>query len=192
MSEASTLADLNEAREARKMREALARLDEAAKAEHIDQDGYLGGYHAILMLTLEQLTAMLCEDRAHRERGRVEHQENTLRLIEKAEETAMTYQAAAKDELAKLDRMARKAEADTKRRSLELEDSTAKVIERLSASLVAGIKDGNVIRAKAYSRALFQKSVAAGVLAVLVLFGLGFVTGRTSDRAPPTVEQGDD
>ncbi|MGD0105977.1 MAG: hypothetical protein ABSC06_18340 [Rhodopila sp.] len=200
MSGAGNLTDLAEAREIRRMREALARLDEAARAEHIEPESYLGRYHAAVMLAFEQSTAVIGEDRASREKFRVAMEDfqlatrqEYLELKDSARDVAQTYHAAARDELAKLDRMARKAETDAKRQQLALEDSTGKLIERMSDRLATSLKESNVIRAKAYNRSQWQKSVVAGVVAVLVLFGAGMLVGRVTagGDAVTAVESGE-
>lgn len=178
MSETDNVADLSDAREARKMRDALARLDEAAKAERIDTDGYLGRYHAAVMLVLEHMDTLLREDRTRREKADAADEERKVRMMDAAQEIAERYQAQARDELAKLDRMARKAEADSRRQELVLQENMAKLVQRLSADLVAGIKHGNVIRAKAYNRDQLSKIVAAGVLWVMVLVAMGIGIDR--------------
>jgi len=179
MSETDNVADLSDAREARKMRDALVRLDEAARAERIDAGSYLGRYHAAVMLVLEHMDTLLREERTRREKSDAADEERKSRMMEAAQETAERFQAQARDELAKLDRMARKAEADNRRQELALQENVAKLIQRLSADLVAGIKHGNVIRAKAYSRDQFSKMVAAGVLSVMVLVALGIGIDRS-------------
>ena len=171
--------DLSEAREARRMGQLLLELDEALKAAQIDvgdpQDA-LGTCFGILRACLERQEAGPREFRAFLN-------EQLLRLGEEGREVAERYQATARDELAKVDRMARKAEADLKRKQLQVQDSTLETLERVIPEIVAGSKEASVIRAKAFNRVLYARELMTGMLVVLVVLGLTFEAGRLS-RAP--------
>ena len=101
---------------------------------------------------------------------------------------AERYHAAARDELAKVDRMARKAEADLKRKQLQVQDSTLETLERVIPQIVAGSKEASVIRAKAFNRVLYARELMAGMAVVLVVLGLTFEAGRVSRIVPLLVE----
>jgi hypothetical protein len=184
MSDPDNLMDLSEAREARKMRELLNQLDETWREYGIETDSYMGREHALIKLSFEQFYAMISEDRIARQEDR----EHYLQMTERLEDAAETYNVAAKDQLAKVDRAARKAEADTKRRELDLQDSAATLIERLSSDLIASVKEGNVLRVRAINQDRFAKWVFIGVLAVLSIFGVGVLYGRHL-ATPPVFQQ---
>lgn len=186
----SDVTDLSEAREARRMGELLSQLDEALKAAQIDvgdpQDP-LGRAFAIVRFGFDRTDVMLREDRVHRIKTNADFEERGLRLIEEARAVAETYQATAKDELAKVDRMARKAEADLARKQLAVQDSILATLERVTPQIVAGVKEASVIRAKAFNRVLYARHLAAGMAVVLLVLGLTFGLGRLSKADPPPV-----
>jgi len=131
----------------------------------------------MMRLCVERTDALLREDRAHRFQTMEDLQDRQLQHIEEARALVEAASEAAKAELAKLDRMARKAEADARRRELDLQDGATKLIERLSTDLIAGVRDGTVIRAKAYSTDKFVKAVGVAVIVLLITFAAGCVVG---------------
>ena len=176
--------DLNEAREARLMAEIQSQLDEALKAAQIDvSDPHdpLGRVFGLARLGFERQEASQREFRAFLN-------EQLLRLVEEGRAVAERYQATARDELAKVDRMARKAEADLKRKQLQVQDSTLETLERVIPQIVAGSKEASVIRAKAFNRVLYARHLAAGMAVVLLVLGLTFELGRVSKIVPLLVE----
>ncbi|MDQ2735372.1 MAG: hypothetical protein M3Y55_10375 [Pseudomonadota bacterium] len=158
---------------------ALARIKAAAVAEGIEENGYLGQFNNAVIFLLGQTSDSLSEDRVRRAEADAAHEQHLLKMMERAQETAERCEARAKAELDKMQQVARKAEADVKRLELTLETNATQLIERLSAELVAGVKEGSVIRARAYSRGLFAELVAAGVAAVLLILLAGVVIDRT-------------
>lgn len=183
--------DLSEAREARRMGQHLSELDEALKAAQIDvgdpQDA-LGTCFGMLRACLERQEAGQREFRAFLVTFMADLNERLLRLVEDGRAVAEKYQAIAKDELAKVDRMARKAEADLKRKQLEVQDSTLATLERVIPQIVAGSKEASVIRAKAFNRVLYARHLLAGVGIVLLVLGFTFELGRVSKMALRAVE----
>jgi hypothetical protein len=177
--------NLSEAREVRRMVELLNRLDEAVKAEGIEPDSTLGICFATLRAGLEWGDADRREHRAWLATFAAEFEDRQLRLIEDAREVADTYKAASEDECATRDRIARKAEADLKHRQLELHDAVQETLGRLIPQMLDAVKEGNVIRAIAFNRALYARHIAAGVTLVFVVLGLAFGAGRTSKADPP-------
>jgi len=187
----SDVTDLSEAREARRMGELLSQLDEALTAAQIDVSDprdSLGRAFAIVRFGFERMDAMLREDRAHRLKTAAALAARQLRLIAEAREVAETYQATAKAELAKMDRMARKAETDLERKKLAVQDSILATLEQVTPQIVAGVKEASVIRVKAFNRALYVRHVAAGIAVVLLVLGLAFGLGRLSKGGPLPVE----
>ena len=137
----------------------------------------------MLRACLERQEASQREFRAFLVTFMADLNERLLRVIEEGRAVAERYQASAKDELAKVDRMARKAEADLRRKQLAVEESTMETLERVIPGIVSGVKEANVIRAKAFNRVLYARELALGMLGVLVVLGLTFEAGRLS-RAP--------
>lgn len=186
----SDVTDLSDAWEARRMGELLLQLDEALKAALIDvsdpQDP-LGRVFAIVRHSLEREDADRREFRAWLGRFSAEFEDRQLRQIEEAREVADTYKAAAEDERATRDRITRKAEADLKHRQLELHDAVQKTLGELIPQILDAVKEGAVIRARAFNRALYGRHVAAGVAVVLVVMGLTFGLGRMSKVDPQPV-----
>ncbi len=170
------------------MGEILSQLDEALKAEGIEPDTTLGACFCMLRACLERQEASQREFRAFLVTFGNDLNERMLRLVEEGREVAERYHATARDELAKVDRMARKAEADLKRKQLQVQDSTLETLERVIPQIVAGSKEASVIRAKAFNRVLYARHLAAGVAVVLLVLGLTFELGRVSKIVPLLVE----
>jgi hypothetical protein len=185
------IVDLNEAREARCMGELLSQLDEALRAAQIDvNDPHdpLGRAFAVLRVCFERQDVGQRAFQTFLVTFAADLDDRLLRLIEDGQAVAERYQAAAKDELAKVDRMARKAEADLQRKQLAVQDSTMAILERVIPQLVAGVKEASVIRARAFNRALYARHLAVGMAVVVVLLGSVFELGRLTKVRPLPVE----
>jgi len=183
----TNVTDLSEVKEARLMGELLSQLDEALKAAQIDvndPNDPLGRALAIVRLSLERSDADRREHRAWLATFSAGFEDRQLRLIEDAREIADTYKAAAEDERATRDRIARKAEADLKHRQLELHDAVQETLGQLIPRILDAVKEGAVIRARAFNRALYVRHIAAGVVMVIVVLGLAFGLGRMSKADP--------
>lgn len=159
--------DLQAIRQARELRTALDLLDEAARQDGIEPDSYLGRYHAAVHHLMSRLVTTL-DDFGQR----------TLETLEESRQTAEKFQAVTRDELAKLDRAARKSEAEFKRREIEIENNARALIERLSTELLAGLKDGNIIRAKTIDRESRVKTRILDAALTLGLVVVGVVIGH--------------
>lgn len=186
----SGITDLSDAREACRMGELLSHLDAALTAAQIDVSDprdSLGRAFAIVRFGFERMDALLREDRAHRLQTAAALEARQVRLIAEARAVAETHQATAQHELAKLDRMMRKAEIDLRRAQLAMQETILVTLEQVTPQMVGAVKEASVIRARAFNRALYGRHVAAGVAVVLVVIGLTFALGRMSKTDPPPV-----
>jgi hypothetical protein len=145
----------------------LDQLEETAKRDGIVPGDYLGDYHAIMMRVFRGLEVM-------------EHfrSEQVREMFEHARAAAEANAEQAKLELEKLDRVTRQIEAAIRRQELAHEDAEARVIKRVAEEVGKQVGEASVIRAKAYGRTQFAKSLAAAVAAALLLLGIGVPLDR--------------
>ncbi len=104
----------------------------------------------------------------------------TREMFAEARAAAVSNAEQARLELNKLEEATRKMQLEANRQKLALEGAAASVIERVAEEIGKKVGDASVIRAKAYSRGQFAKTVAAGVAAVLLILFVGVGLGRAS------------
>lgn len=180
----SNVTDLRQERESREIRDALAKLDEAAAADGIDPESYLGRYHAAARLLIEQSFAAMSA-----------HQERILETAEECRAFVERCEGVATAELAKLDRAARVQEAQFKRQELDLSKSVNATVERLALKLGEKLRESQVIRSNAYNRRLrvndwIRGSVVGGIAVILILIA-GIAIDRTLLYHAPTYADAD-
>ena len=156
----------------------IEQLDVAAKEEGIEPGSYLGSYHQGVMRLFRGVESV--------ERARCEEMRE---LSEQARAAAEANAAQARTELEKLDRVTRQMEAALRRQELAHEEAEGRVIKRVAEQVGKQVGEAAVIRAKAYSRTQFMKTVAAGVAAALLLLAIGAGLDRVSLAPGPATSE---
>ena len=83
----------------------------------------------------------------------------------------------------------RQMEAAIRRQELAHEEAEGRVIKRVAEQVGKQVGEAAVIRAKAYSRTQFMKTVAAGVAAALLLLAIGAGLDRVSLAPGPATSE---